>query len=74
MVQQGQVFKLKTKGADGKPLWACKGERGSPLTDSNRRPLLTMVAVGCHRLRIGTGPRSPRARKSSATSSRPAGS
>ena len=22
MVQQGQVFKLKTKGADGKPLWA----------------------------------------------------
>jgi hypothetical protein len=22
MVQQGQVFKLKTKGAGGKPLWA----------------------------------------------------
>ena len=22
MVQQGQVFKLKTKGADSKPLWA----------------------------------------------------
>ena len=22
MIQQGQVFKLKTKGADGQPLWA----------------------------------------------------
>ncbi len=22
MIQQGQVFKLKTRGADGQPLWA----------------------------------------------------
>ena len=22
MIQQGQVFKLKTKGAEGQPLWA----------------------------------------------------
>jgi hypothetical protein len=22
MIQQGQVFKLKTKGADGQPLWS----------------------------------------------------
>lgn len=22
MIQQGQLFKLKTKGADGQPLWA----------------------------------------------------
>ena len=24
MIQQGQVFKLKTKGPDGQPLWACR--------------------------------------------------
>ena len=24
MIQQGQVFKLKTKRPDGLPLWACR--------------------------------------------------
>jgi hypothetical protein len=24
MIQQGQVFKLKAKSADGEPLWACR--------------------------------------------------
>jgi hypothetical protein len=24
MIQQGQVFRLKTKGSDGQPLWACR--------------------------------------------------
>jgi hypothetical protein len=37
--------------------WGFTGISRSPLTDSNRRPLLTMrsetVAVGCHWLRIG---------------------
>lgn len=28
MIQHGQVFKLKTKGPDGQPLWACLGLRG----------------------------------------------
>lgn len=27
MIQQGQVFKLKTKGADGQPLWAYRYRR-----------------------------------------------
>ena len=36
MVQQGRVFKLKAKGADGEPLWAYRyrlegrGARGDP--------------------------------------------
>ena len=33
MIQQGQVFKLKAKSADGRPLWAYRyrleGHRGS---------------------------------------------
>ena len=27
MIQQGQVFKLKAKGADGQPLWAYRYRR-----------------------------------------------
>jgi hypothetical protein len=28
VIQQGQVFKLKTKGADGQPLWAYRYRLG----------------------------------------------
>jgi hypothetical protein len=40
VIQQGQVFKLKTKGADGQPLWAYRyrlegrGRRGYRSADS----------------------------------------
>jgi hypothetical protein len=34
MVQQGQVFKLKARGVDGRPLWAGGGDGGS---DDGRR-------------------------------------
>lgn len=39
MVQQGQVFKLKTKGADSKPLWAYRYRlQGMALQELRRLP------------------------------------
>ena len=55
MVQQGQVFKLKTTGPDGKPLWAYRyrlQERGSSraVLGSNQCPPACRVDAQALRL------------------------
>src|SRR6266542_3364513 len=46
MIQQGQVFKLKTKGADGQPLWAYRYRlegRGSERPQGGGRATITLA-------------------------------
>ncbi len=69
MIQQGQVFKLKTKGADGQPLWAYRYRlegRGSERPQMGgfanvrrRRRRCSMCSTGSGRAAGGRRSRSP---------------